>query len=164
MKLSHYFLFLSMMGFLVTGCSAVQELAETVDKKLIAGAVGKKYSDVTGETSGLTFRVDYGPILTSQKLSDGSVLYIHVFDFESSRSSIMGIFGDVEHSYKINGFKVKDGVVKDWAYGFFAPGTEYTHIFGFVLGYDANAVLEKIKNDYDGLIKTSTGRELSSWR
>lgn len=164
MKLSHYFLFLSMIGFLVTGCAGIQELAESVDKKLLDGAVGKKYSDVTGETGGLAIRVDYGAILTSQELSDGSVLYIHVFDYESSRSSIMGIFGDVEHSYKINGFRVKDGIVKDWAYGFFAPGTEYTHIFGFVLGYDANAMLEKIKNEYESLIKTSNGRQVSAWK
>ena len=164
MKFSHYFLFLSMIGFLVTGCAAVQELAETVDKKIVAGTVEKKYSDVTGETSGLVFRGHYGPKLTSQELPDGSVLYIHVFDFESSRSSIMGIFGDVEHSYKIFGFKVKDGIVNDWAYGFFAPGTEYTHIFGIVLGYDANAVLEKIKNEYGSLIKTSNGGNVSSWR
>ena len=161
MKLGHYFLFLSMIGFLVTGCAGVQE---AIDIKLLEGVKGKKYAELTGGTSGFVLGVDYGPILTSQEMSDGSVLYIHVFDYESSKSSIMGIFGDVEHSYKIHGFKVKNGIVDDWAYGLFTPGTEYTHIFGFVLGYDANTVLEKIKNEYESLIKTSNGGQVSSWR
>ena len=52
MKLSHYFLFLSMIGFLVTGCAGVQE---AIDIKLLEGVKGKKYAELTGGTSGFSY-------------------------------------------------------------------------------------------------------------
>jgi len=156
MKLNKYLIISIVLIFGLIGCSAVQE---AVDKKVLEGTVGEKYTDVI-----YSVLASYGELLISSELADGSKLYIHVYDYESSRVSWLGLFGDVEHSYRIHGFKVKDEIVNDWAYGLYNPGTEYTHIFGFVLSYDASVVLDKIKNDYEELIKTSADKEISSWK
>ena len=149
-------------------------MALTRDEKLVVdyvlnnndvfqNEVGKKYTDITGETGGLKLRVDYGQNLVSKELSDGSVLHIHVYDYESSRSGCLGLFGNVKHSYKIHGFKVKDNIVTDWAYGLYKPAKKFTHIFGFVLGYDSDEMLNEIKNEYANIVKTSTNEPISSW-
>ena len=160
MKISKIFILLTTI-LVIGGCAGFQK---SIDKKIIKSAIGKKYNDVIGDTSWFFARFHYGSLLTSEKLPDGSVLYVHVFDYESSRTTILGFFGDVEHSYRINGFKVKDSIIIDWVYGLYVPGNKYTHIFGFVLGYDANVILYKIKNEYESMIKTSTDEEISSWR
>lgn len=159
MVVKKYFLLIAVLLVFLAGCAGV---AQSVDKKLIKGTIGKQYTDVTGE-AGPLFSLGYGGLLASEKLSDESILYIHVYDYESSRSSYFGIFGSVQHSYRINGFKVKDGLVTDWVYGLHSPDTEYTHLYGLVFSYDASSVLSMIKDNYKNLVKTSTGENVSSW-
>ncbi len=43
------------------------------------------------------------------------------------------------------------------------PGEEYTHLFGFTLGYDEEPVVEEIKKKYQALLKTSSDGSVTEW-
>jgi len=149
----------ALMFFLGLGCAGPQK---AIDKHFAQGAVGQKYSELTSR-SGLKVRVDYGKVVASQPLPAGATLYVHVQEYESANSTTLGIFGSREYSYKVTGFKVKDDVVTDWAYGLFTPPKEASVLFGFEYGYDHDAVMAGIKKDYPSLMKTSTEEPLAAW-
>jgi hypothetical protein len=145
---------------MTNGCAGPQKAADT---QLIKGTVGKQYSDLMSR-SGLKVRVDYGSMLASETLADGSTFYLHVQEYESASSSTMGIWGEAEYSYRLFGFKVKDDLVQDWAYGLFTPKEKASVLFGFKYGYDHPAMLERIKKDYANLIKTSSEESIAIWK
>jgi hypothetical protein len=145
---------------LIVGCAGPQK---AIDQHFAKQAVGQKYSDLTSR-SGLKVRVDYGKVLASETLGDGSTLYVHVTEYESASSSTLGIWGDREYSYRITGFKVKDDGVQDWAYGLFTPQNKASTLFGIEYGYDHDAAMAGIKKDYPNLIKTSSEQPLAAWR
>jgi hypothetical protein len=62
------------------------------------------------------------------------------------------------------GFKVKDDLVQDWAYGLYTPKEKASVLFGFKYGYDHPAMLERIKKDYANLIKTSSEENIAIWK
>lgn len=145
---------------LVVACSGPQK---AVDKMIIKGSVGRKYSEMMSR-SGFKIRNDYGKLLVSERLSDNTLLHIHVCPYESSSSTWFGLFGSVNYSYKVNGFKVKDDVVQDWAYALYAPEEHASHIFGIEYGYDKKAIIARIRNDYPNLMKTSTDELVAVWK
>lgn len=145
---------------LFLGCAGPQK---AIDQHMAKGAVGQKYSDLTS-TSGLKVRVDFGKSVASEPLSDGATLYVHVKEYESASESTMGIWGSREYSYKVTGFKVKDDVVQDWAYGLFTPPNKASLLFGFEYGYDHDAAVSGIKKDYPNIMKTSTEEPIAVWK
>jgi hypothetical protein len=145
---------------LAVGCAGPQK---AIDQHFAKEAVGQKYSDLTS-TSGLKVRVDFGKVVASETLSDSSTLYVHVKEYESASSSTLGIWGDREYSYRITGFKVKDDVVQDWAYGLFTPNNKASTLFGIEYGYDHDAAMAGVKKDYPNLVKTSSEQSLAVWR
>jgi hypothetical protein len=147
-------------SFFASGCAGPQK---AVDQHFAKGAVGQKYSDLIS-TSGLKVRVDFGKAAASEPLGEGATLYVHVKEFESSSSTWLGIWGSREYSYKVTGFKVKDDVVQDWAYGLFSPQNKASLLFGFEYGYDHDAAVAGIKKDYPNIMKTSTEETIAAWK
>jgi hypothetical protein len=141
-----------------SGCAGPQK---AVDKKIVQGTVGKKYSDLM---SGSGVRVDFGPLLASDVLKDGATLHVHLQEYESARSTTLGIWGDVEYSYRLFGFKVKDDLVQDWAYALFTPQDRASVLFGFEYGYDHDAMVARLKKDYPTVIKTSSEQTVATWK
>lgn len=142
------------------GCAGPQK---AVDKKIVQGTVGQRYSELMSR-SGVKIRADFGPSLASESLKDGSTLHVHVQQYESGRSTTLGIWGDVEYSYRLFGFKVKDDLVQDWAYALFTPEQRASVLFGFEYGYDHDAVLARLKSDYGNVIKTSSDQPVAIWK
>jgi hypothetical protein len=155
-------LFLPLLALLAwTGCSGTQQ---KIDQHFIKGTVGQKYSELMSR-SGLKVRVDYGKLAVTEPLPDGSTLHLHVFEYESGSTEYFGLWGKVSYSYKLNGFKVKDDIVKDWAYGLYTPEEKATSLFSaFEFGYKHKAILERIKQRYPDLIKTSSNEQIVAWR
>ena len=145
---------------LVVACSAPQK---AVDKAIIKGSVGQKYSEMMSRT-GFKIRADYGKLLVTEKLPDNTLLHIHVQEYESGSHTWLGLFGEVEYSYKVNGFKVKDDVVQDWAYGLYTPEERASHIIGIEYGYNSKSIKERIKKEYPNLIKTSSDELVAVWK
>lgn len=139
-----------LMSFLGLGCAGPQK---AIDKHFAKAAVGQKYSELTR----------FGKAAVSQPLPAGATLYVHIEEYESANSTTLGIWGSREYSYKVTGFKVKDDVVADWAYGLFTPPKEASVLFGFEYGYDHNAAIAGIKNDYPNIMKTSTEEPVAVW-
>jgi hypothetical protein len=135
---------------------------KAIDRQLIKGSIGQKYSDMT-EGKSFKLRNEYGDRLLSDSLADGSVFHIHVYDYESASSTWFGTFGTVEYSYKISGFKVKDDVVQDWAYGLLTPEKKANTILGFEWGRKRSAVLDGIRRDYPVLMQTSAAQNVAIW-
>ena len=130
--------------------------------------IGEKYSDLTGNTDGMKFRTDFGKLLTSTNLGDGSIFYIHVVELDGSKSNWFGLFGRLKRIYKINGFKVKNGIIDDWAYGVFRPKKKGWVFFSglktiTIEFYNSSPIFDKIKMDYENMIITSDGNNISSW-
>ena len=146
--------------FLGLGCAGPQK---AIDKHFAKNAVGQKYSDLISR-SGFKVRVDYGKVLASEPLGDGSTLYVHVQEYESASSTTLGMFGSREYSYRLTGFKVKNDVVEDWAYGLFTPPKKASVLFGFEYGYDHDAAFESIKKTYPDIMKTSSETSTAVWR
>jgi hypothetical protein len=143
------------------GCSGTQQ---KVDQHFIKGTVGQKYSELMSR-KGLKVRVDYGELAVSEPLADGSTFHLHVYEYESGSSDNFGLWGKVTYSYKLNGFKVKDDVVQDWAYGLYTPPEKATTLFStFEFGYGHKAILARIKKEYPDLVKTSTDGPMVAWR
>ena len=155
-RIGRYLLSLLAIASLLA-CAGTQK---AVDRQLIKGSVGKKYSEMTGGT-GFALRTDYGPQLLADTLADGSVFHVHVFDYESSSSVWFGTFGSVEYSYRISGFKVKNDVIQDWAYALFTPEHKAHTILGIEWGQKKDNVLEGIARDYPALMKTSTDQQVA---
>jgi hypothetical protein len=147
-------------SFFATGCAGPQK---ALDQHFAKEAVGQKYSDLIS-TSGLKVRVDFGKVVASEPLSEGATLYVHVKEFESESSTWLGIWGSREYSYKVTGFKVKDDVVQNWAYGLFTPQNKASLLFGFEYGYDHDAAVAGIKKDYPNILKTSTEESITTWK
>jgi len=145
---------------LCLGCAGPQK---AVDKKIITGTVGQKYSELMSR-SGVKIRADFGPLLASESLKDGSTLHVHVQEYESGRSTTLGIWGDVEYSYRLFGFKVKDDLVQDWAYALFTPQEKASLLFGIEYGYDHDAMLARLKKDDGTLLKTSSDQPVATWK
>ena len=150
-------IFASLFAF---GCAGTQK---ALDKHFAKEAVGQKYSELTS-TSGFKVRVDFGKAMVSEPLGDDATLYLHVKEYESESSTTMGIWGSRTYSYRITGFKVKDDLVQDWAYGLYTPQEKASLIFGFEYGYDHDAAMAGIKKDYPNLIKTSTDEPVAVWK
>ena len=143
------------------GCSGAQK---KVDQHFIKGTVGQKYSELMSR-KGLKMRIDYGELAATEQLPDGSAFHLHVHEYESGSSDNFGLWGKVTYSYRLNGFKVKDDVVQDWAYGLYTPPERATTLFStFEFGYKHKAILARIKQEYPGLIKTSTDGQFVAWR
>lgn len=143
------------------GCSGTQQ---KIDQHFIKGTVGQKYSEIMSR-KGFKLRVDYGELAVTEPLADGSSFYLHVQEYESGSTNNFGLWGKVTYSYKLNGFKVKDDVVQDWAYGLYTPPERATTLFSsFEFGYKHKAILARIKQEYPGLIKTSTDGQFVAWR
>ncbi len=149
---------LAAAGFLMA-CAGPQK---AIDRQLIKGSIGQKYSDMT-EGKSFKLRNDYGDRLLSDSLPDGSVFHVHVFDYESGSSTWFGTFGTVTYSYKVSGFKVKDDVVQDWAYALVTPEKKANTILGFEWGRKRSAVLDGIRRDYPDLMKTSSEQNVAVW-
>ena len=147
---------LAAAGFMMA-CSGPQK---AIDRQLIKSSIGQKYSDMT-EGKSFKLRNDYGDRLLSDSLPDGSVIHVHVYDFESGSSTWFGTFGTVQYSYKVSGFKVKDDVVQDWAYALVIPEKKANVILGFEWGRKRNAVLDGIRRDYPDLMKTSAEKNVA---
>jgi hypothetical protein len=158
MRCSHS-LILSLLIFVV-GCSSAQKAYDT---SIAKAQMGKKYSELINP-SGFKVRPDFGPPLATHALGDGSTVQVHVQEYESGSETTLGIWGKTEYSYRMTGFKVKDDLIEDWAYGLFTP-TEKAKVFlGFEYGYDHPAMIERLKNDYPTLIRTSSGGTLGAWK
>lgn len=143
------------------GCAGVQK---SIDTALIKGTVGKKYSE-TLNPKGFKIRTDYGKELATETLSDGSTFHLHVHEYESGSSSWGGVWGRQSYSYKLNGFKVKDDVITDWAYGLYTPPEKAKVLFSsFEFGFNHKAMFERIKKEYPDLVKTSTDGSYVAWR
>jgi hypothetical protein len=108
--------------------------------------------------------VDFGKAVASEPLSQGSALYVHVNEYESESSTWLGIWGSREYSYRVTGFKVKDDVVQDWAYGLYKPQNKASLLFGFEYGYDHAAAVAGIQNGYPNILKTSTEQPIAVWK
>jgi hypothetical protein len=145
---------------LAVGCASPQKAYDT---SITKAQVGKKYSELINP-SGFKVRPTFGPELASDGLAGGSKLYVHVQEYESASESTLGIWGKTEYSYRITGFKVKDDVIEDWAYGLYTPNEKAKVLFGIEYGYDHPAMLEKLKKDYPTLVKTSAGGEVTGWK
>lgn len=151
---------LAVTSFFALGCAGPQK---AMDMHFAKGAVGQKYSDLISR-SGVKLRVDFGNAVASEPLSGGAVLYVHVLEFESSSSTTLGIWGSREYSYKVTGFRVKDDVVQDWAYGLFTPQEKASLLFGFEYGYDHNAAFASVSQSYPAIMKTSSEGNIASWK
>ena len=157
---AHVAMVLVFVSFLAMGCAGPQK---ALDQHFAKGAVGQKYSELIS-TSGLKVRVDFGKAEASEPLSEGATLYVHVKEYESESSTWLGIWGSREYSYKVTGFKVKDDVVQNWAYGLFTPQNKASLLFGFEYGYDHDAAVASIKKDYPSILKTSTEETIAAWK
>ena len=151
------------------GCATSDLVFENIDKEIINKAIGKKYSDLTGETDGIKFHTDFGDILTSANLNDGSIIFIHVIELDGWKSNWFGLFGRIKKIYKINVFKVMNNIVEDWAYGVYRPEKKG---WLFLISdksitiklYNSSPIFDKIKINYENMVQTSGGKTILSWK
>ena len=153
----------SVISLVFFGCSGVaNKITESIDTDKASASVNKKYADEIQET--VMFSPKYGELLLEKELKNGENVYVHTSMMESSGFSI-GIFRSVDsHKWRTWGFKVKDGIIIDWAYGIYNPeGSGKKEIFFISFGFDENKWTEELKKDYAKYLKTSSGSEINEW-
>tara|TARA_B100000945_G_C20309196_1_gene561981 strand:- start:287 stop:751 length:465 start_codon:yes stop_codon:yes gene_type:complete len=153
------------------GCQSASKLVQTsIDKDNLKEIQGKKYDDIKLETSILKNEKNpgeprplYGYLMLEKDLNNGSKLYIHSY-YSRGVTSSMSILTTTKWNFSIFGFKVKDGLIQDWAYGLYQPDdAESKSIFFYEWGFDEKQWNEVIKKDYSNLIKTSDKNNISNW-
>ncbi|GEM_PF-5436717 len=159
-RLGRYLFSLLAIGSLLACAGGPQK---ALDRELIKGSVGKKYSEMVGG-KGFALRADYGPLLLADTLADGSVFNVHVSDYESSSSTWFGTFGSVQYSYRVSGFKVKNDLIQDWAYALVTPDHKAHTILGIEWGQKKEEALSDISRDYPALMKTSADQQVAVWK
>lgn len=146
---------LLLVGALSLGCSGVQK---AVDREIAEGSMGENYEEEIADNDH-----QFGPEIYNTKLGEGAQLHIHVYSYESSKDTWLGIWGDATYSYKVFAFKVSKGKVADWAYALYQPDEEYTHVFGITFGPDEEPVYEEIRKKYKTMLETSSKGSVENW-
>ena len=148
------------LAILLTGCSGIQE---SIDEKLAAETIGKSYQDIRQKKGLLGVNSVYGEFLLEKDLKDGSKLYLHVHTYVASKSGFGGVAFN-NYKFRTWGFKVKDDIINDWAYGLYEPAdADSTEILFFELGFDEEKWLKNIKDTYSSFMKTSKGDKIDVW-
>ena len=138
----------SVISLVFFGCSGVaNKITESIDTDIASASVNKKYADEIQEK--VMFSSKYGELLLEKELKNGEILYVHTSMMESSGFSI-GIFRSVDsHIWRTWGFKVKDGIIIDWAYGIYNPeGSGKKELFFVSFGFVIRSLSKFIKRPF----------------
>ena len=153
-------------------CSSTQSrIQTTLDHKLLKGAVGKSYTEISSKKKYTVQALlgsdpEYGEFISSYTLPDGSRVMRHMDRYIGGGMQFGGALNMAEQkiAYRLFYFKVdKAGIIRDWASGFYnGESQKSVGVSGFQIpvGETQNALPIQ---SFDGLVLTSAGQQLGSW-
>ena len=119
--------FVVIMLAVVAGCTAATESMQSFgDRNYMRYATGKPYTQIASQAQtsleGLAGATIYGPMIGEYRLTDGDMVFRHIDNVESARTSVDAGFvmqqETVATRYRLAYFRVgPDGTVRDWATG-----------------------------------------------
>ena len=106
----------------------------------------------------------FGKSFHTEKLSDGSDLYLHSQTSNWGGWSLFGFFGKEKKRFNVMAFKVKNDVIVDVAYGGYVPDMSGWVLFYFIKTYKDEKAYEVIRGNYTDFVKTNSGESVSTWK
>ncbi|MFC1467846.1 hypothetical protein ACFLQY_04055 [Verrucomicrobiota bacterium] len=147
-----------------SGCASLQA---TGDKYEARKATGKLHADLLVQKElgfGIKSPLRYGPLVAEEKLENGLTIKKHVQRVRSGQGSSVA-FSTTSYRYRIFYFLVDaDDVIQDWALGSYDDDKSDWAVGGVIsLSIESPSKAAEIEI-LDGLVRTSTGQLLSSWK
>tara|TARA_Y100001936_G_C15915285_1_gene580911 strand:- start:339 stop:818 length:480 start_codon:yes stop_codon:yes gene_type:complete len=149
---------LSLSLLMIVGCStsAGSGIRESLDTKYVSGKVGQSYKDAISK------KATFGSLLLSREASDGDDIMIHVLRMKG----VSGPFSQA-YLYKVWALKINDeGNLVDWARHEYDNGIKHFALYGLLIfGQKAQKPkdMDYITKNYESMLKTSSGGQISGW-